>query len=100
MASACALLLLAALPALARVWYVDDAAAVSGSGTSWSQPLTTIAEALALTQAWDFHLASTSSRIDAARFRAPWFPFRDFEGDRRIIGPAPDMGADESRPLS
>ncbi len=53
---------------------------------------------LAAPQAWNFHLTPGSPCIDAARFRAPGFPYRDFEGDRRIIGPAPDMGADELRP--
>ncbi len=45
----------------------------------------------------DFHLGPDSPCIDRAQFRCPYFPYRDFEGDRRIIGPRPDMGMDERR---
>lgn len=46
-------------------------------------------------EALDFHLRPDSPCIDRAQFRCPFFPYRDFEGDRRIIGPRPDMGMDE-----
>lgn len=47
--------------------------------------------------ALDFHLRPDSPCIDTAQFRCPHFPYRDFEGDRRVLGPRPDMGMDERR---
>jgi len=43
----------------------------------------------------DFHLKSTSPCIDKGTADAPELPAADFEGDPRIVGSAPDMGADE-----
>jgi len=46
--------------------------------------------------AGDFHLASGSPCIDRASNSAPGLPDDDFEGDPRVLGAGPDMGADES----
>ncbi len=44
----------------------------------------------------DFHLVERSPAIDAGDPDAPSLPETDFEGDPRIVGPAPDMGVDEA----
>ena len=47
----------------------------------------------------DFHLRSASPLIDAGTLTVPdppGLPATDFEGDLRVIGPAPDIGADEA----
>ncbi|MGW8181479.1 MAG: choice-of-anchor Q domain-containing protein, partial [bacterium] len=44
----------------------------------------------------DYHLQATSPCIDAGTDTALALPLTDFEGDNRIIGSAPDMGADEA----
>ena len=43
----------------------------------------------------DFHLQDGSPCIDKGELNAPELPDTDFEGDDRIIGDAPDVGADE-----
>jgi hypothetical protein len=43
----------------------------------------------------DFHLRPYSLCIDRGDSNAPSLPLEDFEGDDRIIGLAPDIGADE-----
>jgi hypothetical protein len=43
----------------------------------------------------DFHLEPDSPCIDAGTGNAPSLPSTDFEGDPRVVGSAPDMGADE-----
>jgi hypothetical protein len=43
----------------------------------------------------DYHLQPDSPCIDAGTADAPELPEKDFEGDPRIIGFAPDMGVDE-----
>lgn len=48
----------------------------------------------------DFHLQSTSPMIDTGTATVPdppGLPATDFEGDPRVIGLAPDTGADETR---
>ncbi len=44
----------------------------------------------------DFHLAAGSPATDVGDPDAPSLPETDFEGDPRIVGPAPDMGVDEA----
>ena len=43
----------------------------------------------------DFHLKPSSPCIDAGTADPPELPDSDFEGDPRIVGSAPDIGADE-----
>jgi hypothetical protein len=43
----------------------------------------------------DYHLQAYSPCIDQGDPNAPELPDKDFEGDDRIIGAAPDIGADE-----
>jgi hypothetical protein len=48
----------------------------------------------------DFHLRPTSPMIDAGTAIVPdppGLPATDFDGDPRVAGPAPDIGADERR---
>ncbi len=47
---------------------------------------------------WDLHLNGGSPCIDAGTANAPSLPATDFDGEPRIRGPAPDMGADETPP--
>jgi hypothetical protein len=42
----------------------------------------------------DFHLGENSVCINAGTAAAPSLPPADFDGEPRIIGPAPDLGAD------
>jgi len=46
----------------------------------------------------DYHLLSGSPCIDKGTADAPELPSTDYEGDSRIIGSAPDIGADEFDP--
>jgi hypothetical protein len=51
----------------------------------------------------DYHLRSGSPCIDAGTLiipMPPGLPVGDHEGDPRVIGAAPDIGADEARPPS
>jgi hypothetical protein len=45
----------------------------------------------------NYHLESNSPCRDAGRALAPELPATDYDGDARIFGGAPDMGADEIR---
>jgi parallel beta-helix repeat protein len=45
---------------------------------------------------WDLHLQENSPCIDHGSASALQLPTTDFEGDARIMGNAPDMGADET----
>lgn len=47
----------------------------------------------------DYHLKTSSPCIDAGTATAPALPASDIDGDGRIIGRAPDMGADELVPF-
>ncbi len=44
----------------------------------------------------NFHLQSNSPCIDAGGNESPYLPAYDFEGDTRFLGPAVDMGRDET----
>jgi hypothetical protein len=48
----------------------------------------------------DCHLQANSPARDAGTDTAPQLPAEDFEGDDRVLGSAPDMGADEFFPDS
>jgi PKD repeat protein len=43
----------------------------------------------------DYHLTGGSACIDAGDNSAPSLPSTDFEGDNRVLGISPDIGADE-----
>lgn len=43
----------------------------------------------------DLHLQEDSPAVDAGDPNAPGLPGTDFEGDPRVVGSAPDIGADE-----
>jgi hypothetical protein len=45
---------------------------------------------------WDLHLNGGSPCINAGTANAPFLPATDFDGEPRIRGPAPDMGAYET----
>ena len=45
------------------------------------------------------HLRTGSPAINAGTSSAPALPATDFEGDPRIVGSAPDIGADEHNPV-
>ena len=64
----------------------------SGTGNINEDPL------LANPDLGDFHLLTGSGCIDAGSGSAQALPSEDFEGDPRVVGEYPDMGADEYVP--
>lgn len=50
----------------------------------------------------DYHLTAASPCRDAGTWSVPWppgLPAFDFDGQYRVMGPAPDIGADEFQPV-
>jgi parallel beta-helix repeat protein len=74
--------------------YNNDYANMAGSWTSSDGNIST--DPL-FVGGGDYHLSPNSPCIDRGLNSAPGIPATDFEGDPRVIGSAPDMGADENR---
>jgi hypothetical protein len=77
------------LPANPTVIYSDVQGGYPGIGNIDAPPL--------FSDPWgeDFHLTALSPCIDAGDITAPGLSAVDYEGDPRVGGAAPDMGADE-----
>ncbi|RLG62802.1 hypothetical protein DRO21_06930 [archaeon] len=81
-----------------RIAYNNDYSDVWGSWTEEGSNLN-VDPQLVDPAGYDFHLKSTSPVIDKGTANVPdppGLPSTDFEGDPRIIGAAPDIGADEA----
>ena len=75
------------------VTYCDVTGGFSGTGNIDADPLfVDLANG-------DLHLAAGSPCIDTGSASAPVLPVVDVDGDARIIGAGPDIGADEAHPI-
>lgn len=76
--------------------YNNDYNVIAGS---WDNEADNINQDPGFIGGGDYHLKPSSPCIDAGTASAPSLPVSDIDGDDRIIGRAPDMGADELVPF-
>jgi hypothetical protein len=78
--------------------FISECADTGGCTSDISEGENLNVDPLLVDPAADLRLAAGSPVIDRGDPAAPALPTVDFDGNSRVIGPAPDMGALEARP--